>query len=310
MPDAVMEETEFQFSDLLHAASGNLPVKLKLFSLPGIPRGERSQQRVESMYFKSTSLSAGRVDAAIITGTEPRQSDLRREAYWPALANVLDWASESTISTVLSCLAAHAAVLHADGVGRRPLVGKQCGVFEFRKAMEDPLTARTGALRFPHSRWNEVDGCDLSSAGYSILTQSRTAGVDLFAKNSKKSRFVHFQGHPEYGSLSLFKEYRRDVKRFLKGERDTYPSMPEGYFPVAVKSHLDEFETRARSERTVELSSTFPETCVIPAIKNTWRQGAISIYRNWFSYIASRKGDTVAARVSLAVDLKTEHASV
>ena len=47
--------------------------------------------------------------------------------------------------------------------------------------------------------------------------------MDLFVKKKEKSLFVHFQGHPEYGAQTLLKEYRRDIKRFLRGERETYP---------------------------------------------------------------------------------------
>ena len=70
-------------------------------------------------------------------------------------------------------------------------------------------------MQFPHSRWNEVRADALTSCGYEILTQSAEAGVDLFVKK-KRSLFVHFQGHPEYGARTLLKEYRRDIKRFLR----------------------------------------------------------------------------------------------
>ena len=35
MPDAALEDTELQFFDLLDAASGNVPVVIKLYSLTG-----------------------------------------------------------------------------------------------------------------------------------------------------------------------------------------------------------------------------------------------------------------------------------
>ena len=68
-----------------------------------------------------------------MTGTEPRQPDLRNEPYWPALTEVLEWAERNTASTVLSCLAAHAGVLHSDGIPRHRLSDKQFGVFEYQK---------------------------------------------------------------------------------------------------------------------------------------------------------------------------------
>ena len=82
-----------------------------------------------------------------MTGTEPRQPNLRNEPYWSALANVLDWAESNTTSTVLSCLAAHAGVLHSDGIERCPLNDKQFGVFDFAKAANHPLTDGSRAAR-------------------------------------------------------------------------------------------------------------------------------------------------------------------
>ena len=38
MPDSALEDTEFQFFDLLNHASGANTVHIKLFSLPNIPR--------------------------------------------------------------------------------------------------------------------------------------------------------------------------------------------------------------------------------------------------------------------------------
>ena len=62
---------------------------------------------------------------------------------------------------------------------------------------------------------------ELTACGYGVLTQSSRRRVDSFLKNKKRSLFVHFQGHPEYGAQTLLKEYRRDIKRFLRsGERN------------------------------------------------------------------------------------------
>ena len=55
-----------------------------------------------------------------------------------------------------------------------------------------------------------------------MLTRTADAGVDTFIKQ-QKSLFVFFQGHPEYESDTLLREYRRDVGRYIKGETATYP---------------------------------------------------------------------------------------
>jgi homoserine O-succinyltransferase/O-acetyltransferase len=294
MPDSALEDTETQFFELLDAASGNIPVFVGLYSLSGVPRGERGQQHLNSFYFGTNDLLNGRFDAVIMTGTEPRQPNLRNEPYWSALANVLDWAESNTTSTILSCLAAHAGVLHSDGIQRCPLKDKQFGVFDFAKTANHPLTDGTGQLvRFPHSRWNEVQADALAACGYLVLTQSAEGGVDSFVKKKKQSLFLHFQGHPEYGAQTLLKEYRRDIKRFLRGERETYPSMPRDYFDATGANLLSDFRDSILSDRREELMERFPESALVGALHKTWHSSATAIYGNWLQYVLIKKTETL-----------------
>jgi homoserine O-succinyltransferase len=300
MPDAALEDTEMQFFELLDTAAEDIPVLLKLHSLSGVPRGERGQQHLRSFYFGTDDLLNGQCDGLIMTGTEPRQSNLRNEPYWTALTSVLDWAESNTVSTVLSCLAAHAGVLHSDGINRHPLSDKQFGVFDFVKALNHHLTGGTAErVCFPHSRWNEVQADALTECGYTILTQSTEAGVDSFVKKKKRSLFVHFQGHPEYGAQTLLKEYRRDIKRFLKAEREAYPSMPKGYFDIATVRLLTGFRDAVLSDRREELMDEFPEAA--SSLQKTWHRSAMSIYRNWLQYVIAKKADVSAFPAMAAV---------
>jgi homoserine O-succinyltransferase/O-acetyltransferase len=294
MPDLALEDTELQFIELLDAASDNVGVHVQFFSLPGISRSARSQQRLDNFYFDISDLGHRRFDAVIVTGTEPHQFDLRKEPYWCCLADLLDWAEENTLSTILSCLAAHAGVLYSDGISRRHLGNKQFGVFAFNATRDHPLTGRSsGLLQFPHSRWNEVRSDALRSCGYQVVSESPSAGVDLFVKKKRKSLFVHFQGHPEYGKVTLFKEYRRDVKRFLKGERHDYPGLPYGYFDSAAIELLSAFRQQALDNRSEELMSFFPETPIAGTLEHTWRASATGVYRQWLQYVMSRKTESL-----------------
>src|SRR5580693_5928837 len=292
MPDAALEDTEIQFFELLEAASGEIPVRIKLHSLSGVPRGERGEQHLNNFYFSTADLLNSRFDAVILTGTEPRQATLRNEPYWSALASVLDWAESNTVSAILSCLAAHAGVLHSDGINRHPLSDKQFGVFDFARATNHQLTAGAGErVRFPHSRWNEVRSDELTACGYHVLTQSPECGVDSFVRKKKQSLFVHFQGHPEYGAQTLLKEYRRDIKRFLRAERENYPSMPKGYFDAVATKLLSDFRGAVLSDRREERMEGFPETALVGGLQNIWRPSAEALYRNWLQYVVSKRVD-------------------
>jgi homoserine O-succinyltransferase len=292
MPDAALEDTELQFYELLEAAAGDIPTSLRLFSLPELPRADAGLRQLNNYYFDIGDLLNGRFDGAIMTGTEPRQPDLRNEPYWPILTQVLDWAEKNTASTVLSCLAAHAGVLYSDGIPRHRLYDKKFGVFQYKKVREHALTAGIGEImHIPHSRWNEVRADELNSCGYEILLQSEQAGVDLFVKKKKDCLFVHFQGHPEYGTRILLKEYRRDIKRFLRGERETYPTMPHGYFGDAATKLLSDFRDKVVANPHEQLLEEFPEAAVASSLRGTWQTSAASVYRKWLDYLVSRKAE-------------------
>jgi len=300
MPDAALEETESQFLELLDTATGDLAVSVKLFSLPDISRSELGRQHLSKSYFSMEDLLNGPFDALIVTGTEPHQPDLRDEPYWSALVKILDWAEHHTVSTILSCLAAHAGVLYSDGIERRALGEKQFGVFDYKKVSTHALTRNAGTvMRTPHSRWNEVREDALTSCGYTILTQSSEAGVDLFVKRKKRSLFVHFQGHPEYGTRTLLKEYFRDIKRFLRRERDTYPSTPHGYFGAAATRLLSDFREEALHCRQTKVLGVFPEVALAEALQNTWHSSATCLYRQWLQYVAARKVDRRRSRPAM-----------
>ena len=295
MPDSALEDTEVQFFELLESAAGELPVSLKLFSLPELPRSETGQQHLRSFYHGIEDLLHSRFDGMIMTGTEPRQPDLRDEPYWPALTEVLGWAERNTASTVLSCLAAHAGVLHSDGVPRHRLSDKQFGVFEYEKVGRHALMKDAGEIvRIPHSRWNEVRADVLTARGYEVLTQSAEAGVDLFVKKKNDSLFVHFQGHPEYSLRTLLKEYRRDIKRFLKRERETYPTMPEGYFDSEAARALADFRKMVEADPREDLLAKFPEAAVTRALQGSWQPAAATVYRNWLQYLLSKRANASA----------------
>ena len=293
MPDAALEDTEAQFFDLLESAAGALPVSLKLYSLPNLPRSGAGQRRLQDFYFDTQDLLNSRFDGIIMTGTEPCQSNLRDEPFWPILTEVLEWAERSTSSAVLSCLAAHASVLHSDGIPRHRLADKQFGVFQYQTSPGHQLIDGTAeAIQIPHSRWNEVRTDALTESGYEVLTQSAGAGVDLFVKKKRDSLFLHFQGHPEYGLRTLLKEYRRDIKRYLRHERETYPTMPHGYFDSQAVKVLSDFQGAAMASRSEGIMSKFPEAAVAGTVQRTWHTPANVVYRNWLGYLAARKTET------------------
>ena len=286
MPEAALEATEQQFLDLLGAAAGDSWVHLRFFSLPGVPRSERGRSYLSQSYGDVADIRKAELDGLIVTGTEPKAARLVEEPYWPAFTQLVDWAASNTISTVWSCLAAHAAVLHLDGIERRRIDTKCSGIYECFKLAEHWLTDDIASpLRISHSRLNELRAPDLSAKGYQLLTYSPQCGVDIFARQLR-SQFIFLQGHPEYEALSLEREYLRDISRFLAGERDSYPAIPTNYFDSETEASLASFESRARHERRPALSTELPERTLRQDAATS--AAATAIFRNWLGYLSDR----------------------
>ena len=133
------------------------------------------------------------------------------------------------------------------------------------------------------------------ACGYRILTRSEHAGVDAFVKQ-RKSLFVFFQGHPEYEADTLLREYRRDIGRFLRRERESYPSMPQGYFAQDTVEALTVLRERALLDQREELLTDFPMELLTGKVRNTWRSAGLSVYRNWLLYLCEQKQRRMKAR--------------
>jgi len=149
-----------------------------------------------------------------------------------------------------------------------------------------PLVAEINT-RFdvPHSRFNEIFQSDMEQHGIKALAVSKEAGVHL-AVSPDGFRIVFFQGHPEYDDISLLKEYKREVLRFYRGERDDYPPFPENYFNDVVQQIFTDYEQQVRlarqsGQRLVE----FPEDKVLEHIDNTWSDTAKAVFNNWLGKI-------------------------
>jgi homoserine O-succinyltransferase len=289
MPDAALEATERQFLTLLDSAAGGILVRVSLYALPDVPRADSGCRHISGFYSGIENLWDSHLDGLIVTGTEPRAPNLMDEPYWGSLTRVFDWAQHNTYSTVLSCLGAHAALLHLDGIGRRRLSDKCFGLFDCDRVSNHQLTAGTPSrFPMPQSRWNDIPENEVTASGYQILTRAEDAGIDMFVKRDK-SLFVFCQGHPEYSANALLLEYRRDIRRYLRRESDTYPPMPRGYFDAKTADGLTALRERALCGRREELLADFPTARVERRLANTWRSASSCIYGNWLMYLCAQK---------------------
>jgi homoserine O-succinyltransferase len=285
MPDSALKATERQFMRLVETATGAVVVRFHRFSLPSVKRSLQARSHVEKDYTDIAELSRLSIDGLIVTGAEPNAEVLPSEPFWRDLSELIDWARTNTRSAIWSCLAAHAAVLHLDGIERRPLGRKCSGIYDCVKSAEHWLTrGLPSPLKVAHSRCNALGEDDLTGRGYQILTRSDRAGVDIFARKFH-SQFIFFQGHPEYDALSLQREYMRDLARFLAGERDEYPAVPASYFDPPTEARLASFSERALSARAPTLAAELPGLTLRSDIAAGF--AAKIIFTNWIDFLAT-----------------------
>lgn len=296
MPDGALRATERQFRGLLNSVPEKIAISLRYFWLPGVPRGPQAEAYIHQSYENIDQLGLSQLDGLIVTGTEPHAPTLQGEPYWPALRDLVNHVKKRAIPTIWSCLAAHAAVLCTDGIQRRRLHEKLCGVFECERISDHEILAE-GSLRWcvPHSRQNELPEEELLSKGYQVLSRSGEVGADIFVRE-ESALFIFLQGHLEYDPETLFLEYRRDVRRFLTGERSNYPAMPIGYFDSETAAVLAKFRARAINRRSSEANLQFPE--MPGGAQWPWRDLALRLYGNWLSYVVRLRNQRAFSQMS------------
>ena len=287
MPDAALEATERQFLRLLASCNRIVQLYVHLFTMPGIPRSGDALEHVARYYEPYSSLAAQGLDALIITGANPVEPDIRDEPYWDSLLEIMDWASTNVASTLCSCLSSHAAIKQFHGVERVPLSMKRWGVYSHRVVLPEHPLAATINTRFnaPHSRWNDMPRAQLDAAGLEVIAVSEEAGVHL-ATSADGIKWVFFQGHPEYDSNSLMKEYKREVMRYSAGVLDDYPPYPEGYFTRGALAHLVKHRDAAMDARNRgEVGPELDEAALTPELENSWTDTGKAIFNNWLGLV-------------------------
>jgi homoserine O-succinyltransferase len=292
MGDQALKVTERQFASLLSEAAGDIGVSFRIFALKSARRSPRALDYINARYEPVSAAMDGHLDGFIITGAQPQAARLSEEPYWGELVELIDWAKLNTASTILSCLAAHACVLHLDGVERRPLPQKCTGVFGFTAERTHPLVGKQGRVRLiPHSRYNGLLQSELEQAGYVVLTSSRTSGVDSFVK-CFGSQFVFLQGHPEYDANSLAKEYRRDMNQYLLGETDRIPARPKGYFGADAEAKLSAMDCCTPEHRSQQQIQDLSIIEALAPAQAPWREAAVSFFRSWIEMFAIQVNHT------------------
>ncbi|VAW64494.1 Homoserine O-succinyltransferase [hydrothermal vent metagenome] len=289
MPDAALSATERQFFRLIGESNPIAQFYVHPFTLNELPRSEKTQAHIDQYYETFEQIKEQGLDALIITGVNVLGSELSNQKFWKPLIEVADWAHDNVTSTLCSCLATHAVLEFRYQQKRVARPNKKWGVFPHRVTdLLHPLISDINT-RFdvPHSRWNDISRKQFDAANLKVLAVDSNNCVHL-ATSEDGFRTIFFQGHPEYDTISLLKEFKREVLLFIEGQLETYPPFPEHYFGVQSSAILREFKTQllnALNDKNNLDVPAFPENLLLNTLDNTWHDTAGAVVGNWLGLV-------------------------
>ncbi|MCY4050686.1 MAG: homoserine O-succinyltransferase [Gammaproteobacteria bacterium] len=287
MPDAALEATERQFMRLVGSCNRIAQFIIHPFTFQEIPREGVAAEHVNRYYLPFDMIREQGLDALILSGANPVLPDITAEPFWNPLEEVVRWAKDNVCSVMCSCLATHAIVQMLYGFERYLLPEKRWGVYSHRLTNKmHPLTSNIDS-RFdaPHSHVFEVNSRQFEESGLVVLAEGEVSNLHL-GVSTDGLRFVFFQGHPEYDKISLLKEYKREVVRYIEGTRDTYPPMPENYFKGQARDIAEKYKVKVLVCRgDYQNLIPFPEQELQASVDITWSDTGKALINNWLGLI-------------------------
>ncbi|MBE5941965.1 MAG: homoserine O-succinyltransferase [Lachnospiraceae bacterium] len=244
------EDTELQL--LRSLANTPLQVNISFIRTGTYESKNVAQKHLERFYTTFEDIKHRRFDGMIITGAPVEKLDFEEVEYWDELTKIMDWSKKNVTSTLHICWGAQAGLYYRYGVKKYDLPKKLSGIYEHY-----PLHKKTPLVRgfddtfyVPQSRYTGVSKEDIiSNELLDIVSESDETGPYLIIAEDGKNIFV--TGHPEYDTLTLDQEYKRDLDKGIN------PEIPCNYYP-----------DNDPSKKPIK----------------SWRCHANTLYFNWLNY--------------------------
>lgn len=211
-----------------------------------------SVSHLERFYTDFSKVKSRKWDGLIITGAPVELMEFEDVEYWKELTEIMDWSEKNVTSTLHICWGAQAGLYYRYGIKKIILDKKLSGIYKhytFHK--RTPLVRGFDDSFFvPQSRYTGVDkNAIMSNENLEIVSESKETGPYLIIGENGKNIFV--TGHPEYDTMTLDKEYRRDLDKGIN------PEIPCNYYP-----------------------DNNPDNKPV----KSWRCHANTLYTNWLNY--------------------------
>lgn len=239
MPDK--REAERQIFRLLSKSPSNIQVEL--LRLDNHNYKNTPLSHMLKFYKTFESIHKKKFDGMIITGAPLENIEFENITFWSQLVHIMKWARTNVSSIFFICWAVQAALKIFYNLPVKLRMEKISGIYSHRSLdPEDFLTRNLGKYFYaPHSRFAEYSQSVIRQyTDLYIQADSEEIGAYLFSSPDRRMVFV--TGHPEYGSNTLEKEYKRDLAAGLK------PYIPVNYFASINSRLLPKFDWLAHGE--------------------------------------------------------------
>lgn len=218
------EDTELQLFRSL--SNTPLQVNITLIRTGSYEPKNVARKHLERFYTTFQEIRHRRFDGMIITGAPVEKLDFEDVEYWEELTKIMDWSSKNVTSTLHICWGAQAGLYYRYGVHKYNLQRKLSGIYKhytFHK--RTPLVRGfDDSFLVPQSRYTGVSKEDIvANEKLEIVSESDETGPYLIIAEGGKNIFV--TGHPEYDTLTLDQEYKRDLEKGIN------PDIPVNYYP-------------------------------------------------------------------------------
>jgi homoserine trans-succinylase len=128
------------------------------------------------------------------------------------------------------------------------------------------------------------------SVGYDIVVGTAKGEWTVAARERAGRMLVLVQGHPEYASTVLLREFRRDLRRFVSGAAPVPPRIPVGYLDESGEVLLRAWSlSMERSSPAEWHTSSFD--ALTDHIVSHWTDAAVQLFTNWLADAGSRTPD-------------------
>lgn len=268
MTDEALRATERQFLRLI-GAEPVLQIEPVLFTAKWVERSLDTQSYIDKHYKPFSRIQEEGLDALIISGTNYGDGSIDGLPFWWEFVEVMNWAQTSVVSTLTSCLATHAVMKYKFNVDRTLNIKdserqKIWWVYPHTKeGNTHPLVScMNDDILVPHSRWNGISRKQFEDTGHQVLIAWEESGVHLAVNPDFK--WVMMQGHPEYDTASIAREFLRD-------KREGKTHVPYNYITTGLTS-MDVDISKWYSNEEIEI---FWE------LKNNWRDSAQIMFARW-----------------------------